>query len=431
MLVLVLALLVFAVALALGVGRAVKVELEVASAARDDVLLQALLDTAIARAMAELRADAIAGDDLGAAWRDAEAEFRGVAGEGGRWWLLLAEPDPGDGREVRWGVRDEASRLDVNFATREELSWIPGITDQAVDGLLDWRDEDDDPREFGAESAQYSALTPAYLAKNSLFESLEELLRVQGIDEAILWGEDRNRNGVLDPGEDDGDRSFPPDDADGFLDRGIAEYLTVFAREANVTWAGEARLDFNAAQPEELRDRLEAAGMEQGAIDTIVQIKETVPQLGSIGQLVNAESLDEAALAIAFDELTTNAAEVLPGRLNVNTAPRELLLALPGLEPEEVDAIVTARLDRTADLSSPAWLLRALPREKVEAVLDRVTTRSDTFTIHAVALLDDGRRFKRIECLVDRRAVPMRVLFVRDLTALGFPFTGERAGGAP
>lgn len=429
-LVLVLMLLVFVVGLALTLGREVRVELAVAQEQADAVRLRALADSAIDRAMAELRIDTTPGDTLRETWRDDETAFKAIARDGGRVWWLLVEPDPGDGREVRYGFRDENSKLDINFATREQLLALPMITEEAVDAILDWRDEDDDPEPLGAESAYYSTLDPPYTAKNAPFESLEELLRVRGIDEIMLYGEDRNRNGILDPGEDDGDRSFPPDDADGVLDRGLIDYLTVYSRTPNVRSDGEPRLVWNDASREDLERRLVEAGLADPALDRLLLVKSIGVEVQSLAQLVGFPEVDEDAARIILEEIAVTDAELIPGLINVNTAAREIIAGLPGLEPSDVDAILQARQEAD-DLSSPAWLMRVLSREKFQAIVDRVTTRSDQFTVHVVVQLDGTPRFRRVEALIDRSVPPVRVLLRRDMTALGFPFPGERGGNFP
>lgn len=423
-------LLVFVVALALALGREVRVELSVAQQQADAVRLRALADSAIDRAMAELRIDTTPGDTLRETWRDDEATFKAIARDGGRVWWLITEPDPGDGREVRYGFRDEASKLDINLATREQLLALPMITEEAVDAILDWRDDDDEPEPLGAESAYYGALDPAYTAKNAPFESLDELLRVRGVDELMLYGEDRNRNGLLDPGEDDGDNSYPPDDADGVLDRGLIDYLTVFSRTPNVRSDGEPRLLWNDVDADELESRLTEAGLAEPALARLVLLKRTGMQVQSLAQLVGFPEVDEEAARIILEEVAVTDAELIPGLINVNTAAREIIAGLEGLEPTDVDAILQGRQEAD-DLSSPAWLMRVLEREKFQAIVDRVTTRSEQFTVHVVVQLDGTSRFKRVEALIDRAVPPVRVLLRRDVTALGFPFPGERGEGLP
>src|SRR5439155_624952 len=59
-----------------------------------------------------------------------------------------------------------------------------------VDSILDWRDADNLRRTHGAESEFYLKRRPPYRAKNGLFDSHEELLRVRGVTPALYYGSD-------------------------------------------------------------------------------------------------------------------------------------------------------------------------------------------------------------------------------------------------
>ncbi|MBL4850178.1 MAG: general secretion pathway protein GspK [Planctomycetes bacterium] len=430
-LILVLILLVAVTALALTLAQEARVELAVATQRVDALRLRGLLDSGIELAMAEVRADEEDGDSLSAPWRDDPAKFQELQLDGGRIWLLLSEPDPGDGREVRYGVRDESSKLDINIASADQLLALPGITQEAVDGIVDWRDSDDEVSDQGAEAGYYSTLDPPYTAKNGPIESLDELLRIRGIDAYMLYGEDRNRNGVLDPGEDDGDGSFPPDDADGYLDRGLIDYLTVFSRELNRNKNSQARLVWSQAQLGEIRDRLTAAGASGPFVQRVQLVKAQAGQASTLAEIVfRVGQSSRNDLAALLDEITVVEGDVIPGRINVNTCPRQLLSGL-GLEEGQIDAILERRLQPDQDLSSPAWLSEVLEFAAFAQIVDQVTTRSDQFTIQVVALLDDRPRFMRAEVLIDRSFVPVRILLRRDLTALGFPIPEARGEELP
>lgn len=414
--------------IALTLAREARVEIQVAARTVDDVRTRALADSCIDRVMAVLKTDDTVADTLQDFWRYEETLWRNTPLGAGHCWVVFGEEDPGDAKELRYGVRDEASKLNVNTATADQLLQIPGMTQEIAEAIVDWRDTDDEPQANGAESDYYNALEPGYTAKNGPIESLEELLRVRGIDESILYGEDRNRNGQLDPCEDDGDRSYPPDNADGTLNRGLADYLTVYSMDMNWTKDGRARLNAASAQPQEIRDRLEANGMSTaagGQVFQYLQLKRA--PLQSVAELLQIPNLDEASFAIAVDELTMSADPQLPGRINVNTAARAVLAGLPGLTSDDVSAIMARRSDAAEDLASPAWLLRVISRQKLGPILDLVTTRSYQFTVHAAVSLDDRpEMIRRIEAVVDRSYAPMRVLWRRDITFLGFPIAGER-----
>ena len=59
----------------------------------------------------------------------------------------------------------------------------------------------------------------------------------------VLYGEDANLNGILDPNENDGDVLPPTDNADGLLQPGLLEYVTIYSQEPTnymITNAGVA-----------------------------------------------------------------------------------------------------------------------------------------------------------------------------------------------
>ena len=61
-----------------------------------------------------------------------------------------------------------------------------GLSADLLDALADWVDENDEPRPGGAETPYYTALKPAYAAKNARLETLEELRLVKGFTSAAF-----------------------------------------------------------------------------------------------------------------------------------------------------------------------------------------------------------------------------------------------------
>ena len=196
------------------------------------------------------------------------AESTDPAGTG--YFTVVAPAEGGasgaGGRAVRFGLVEETSKIDLNGlstlelepdAERELLMGLPNMTEDTADAILDFIDDDEEVRPFGAESAFYQGLAPPYAAANGPLESLDELLLVAGVTPALLYGEDANRNGLLDPAEDDGPATPPLDNADGLLDTGWAEYLTVHGGEPNVAADGGDRINLNEGVLTELFDQLE------------------------------------------------------------------------------------------------------------------------------------------------------------------------------
>ncbi len=167
---------------------------------------------------------------------------------------------------VRFGLSDESAKINLNTLlklgldetqTRTMLMSLPDMTEDIADAILDWLDEDDTPREFGVESEYYEGLTPSFKAANGNFKSLDELLQVAGVTPDLLYGEDANRNGLLDPNEDDADISPPFDNKDGALQLGWMSYLTIDSKESNLRLDGTKRINVNDGLLTELYDKLE------------------------------------------------------------------------------------------------------------------------------------------------------------------------------
>ena len=170
------------------------------------------------------------------------------------------------GNAIRYGLMDESAKLNLNLLLQMKLEDdqihtllmnIPGMTVDTADAILDWIDTDDTKRPYGAESATYEGMTPPYKAKNGALESLDELLMVKGVTPALLYGEDANRNGLLDPNENDGDSSPPVDNKNGVLDHGWVAYLTAHGRESNLRADGREKIHLNIGLLTDLYDALE------------------------------------------------------------------------------------------------------------------------------------------------------------------------------
>jgi general secretion pathway protein K len=95
-----------------------------------------------------------------------------------------------------YDITDEEARLNVNVTQPERLGRLLtslGIQrnerDAIMDSIQDWRDPNEDHRLNGAESDDYYLKLPVpYRARNANFESVQELLQVKGVTEALFRG---------------------------------------------------------------------------------------------------------------------------------------------------------------------------------------------------------------------------------------------------
>jgi general secretion pathway protein K len=117
---------------------------------------------------------------------------------------LQTVPDPIDlgvvtgtlgGGTYQVDIQDESGKINLNIASEQQLRGLVealGISkeegDIIVDSILDWRDADKMHHLNGAEDDYYQTLIPPYNAKDSRFDTIEELLLVRGVTPAFFYG---------------------------------------------------------------------------------------------------------------------------------------------------------------------------------------------------------------------------------------------------
>ncbi|MCI0535924.1 MAG: helix-hairpin-helix domain-containing protein [Verrucomicrobiales bacterium] len=391
---------------------------------------------------------------------DSPQEFRDVPLGRGE-FSVFRQGRRTEGGNVIYGLADEESRININQASAEELGKLYGITPDVVAALVDYRDEDNAVTQGGAEMEYYVSLQPPYLPRNDRFQTLRELLMVRGVARELLFGEDANQNGLLDPEEDDGTESSPPDNHDGILDAGWSGDLTSYSSVLNRSAAGQDRVNVQLADEssltqvhgissdlakaiiayrgqnklESLADLLEVRAMSQpmqprpptpnstpgaasgpagpaGQPPPLAQPANTpAPQPQPTGPpLISEELLMDIA-----DDLTTLPGSDQPGAINVNTASPAVLACLPGISPELAQAIVSYR-QSAGYLPNVAWLLKVpgMNRQILKRILPKLSARSETFRILSEGKVKSTGARKRIEVVVHLGAVDIDTLSYRE-----------------
>jgi len=351
-----------------------------------------------------------------------EAAWEGVPVGNGFFWVL--RPNRSDEGGYDFGLVDEASKVNLNSASSEILLKLPGMTSELAAAMIDWRDEGDEVSPGGAENEYYLLLSDPYYCKNAPFESVEELVLVRGASRDLLFGEDTNRNGALDPNENDGGESEPPDNRDGRLDPGFYSDVTVYSSEPNVSADGKERVNVNRAGAPDLAELLRKAVPGDRFFAVMDRVRGGRPFRNVLDFYFKTGLKIEEFKQIA-DRLTTSRQERSVGLLNINTTPRRVLLYLPGLDESDVDAILSKRSAAGVNLDNLAWVAEALPREKAVAIGEYITTRSYQFSADIVALSGDGRAWKRYRAVIDATEETPRVVAWQDLTHLGWPLAPE------
>jgi DNA uptake protein ComE-like DNA-binding protein len=357
---------------------------------------------------------------------DAPEQFRDVEfGRGHFRVVRRARADEGGG--LKYGVSDEESRLNLNTATAEELARLDGFTAQLAAAVIAWRGGGDDTaRALAAANADYYAsLEPPYQARNGPFQTVREMLMVRGVEPTLLLGNDPQQNGLIGDADGDAASAFGGDGQAGPVNQGWAGLLTVCSAPRNVNAAGQVRVNLQTADETALTG---VRGITPAIARAIVQHRGQ-NRFQSIADLLDLPAspnqagapaggrpgppnappdnpsgpkvIDEDLLMDIADDLTTDEHAEQPGLVNVNTAGRDVLACLPGVNRELAQAIISYR--QSAEFfPNIAWLLRVpgLSRETFKQLAPRVCARSDTFRILAEGKIQSTGARQRLEVIV-------------------------------
>ena len=377
---------------------------------------------------------------------------------------------------------------EIPGSARESLIRLTGITPEAADSLLDWIDADDIPREFGAETEHYQRHSEPYRPRNGMPETIEELLFVQGIDRQSLWGRDTNRNFRIDENEGAADpldefdilnETAPRDDfASGFddlqpasisdLPSGWSSLISIHSAERNVDPFGRQRINLNHSDLARLHESLLAIVPEEVA-NFVVLMRQYGPasvaaattsadsvaieiqrgasySINAIGDLidqsvtVNSNSVPmhvgspltlesetgRQALRRLLSHTSLTDTPLIHGRININAAPRPVLLAIPGITESAIDRLIARRDSLDVDArKSTVWLLEEgiLAVEEYRTVQPWLTTGGDVYRCQAIAFRPLGGPVRRVELIVGPTGSGTQRLFRRSLTDLGGGFS--------
>ena len=340
----------------------------------------------------------------------------------GYFWVLRSNLE--DEREFDYGLTDEAGKINLNSASEEMLLRLPDMTVELAASIIDWRDEDSEISPGGAEDEYYLLLSQPYNCKNSPLETIDEILLIKGASEEILYGEDTNLNSILDDNENDGDLRDPDDNRNGRLDSGFYDYVTVYSVETNLDAEGNQRININDAESRaDLQNEIQEIVKEERALE-IMNLIPTRPSFANVLDFYFTTGLKTEEFSQIVDRLTTSDEETLPGLVNVNTAPKAVLLCLPGLQESDVEALLSRR-NSDQGLDSIAWVAEVLEQEKAIAVGSYITTRSFQYSADIVSVAGNGRAYKRCKTVFDMSQDTPKIVYFKSMTHFGWPLNQQ------
>lgn len=328
-------------------------------------------------------------------------------------WLLGRDPDQRPTEDPVFGLVDEASKLNLNTATRGMLEALPGMTPELAEAIVAWRSRN----QSGAGDSTYGRLDPPRVNKGGPFESVDELRLVYGATLDVLLGEDANRNGALDDNENDANQSAPHDNGDGLIQPGILEYVTVYSREPNTRADGRRRVNITTAQARQQFLQQRFGGQRGAQIATAIGPGE----IRSVAEFMVASRLSSEEFAQIRGEISASNGNTVQGLVNVNTASETVLACIPGIGPDNAAAIVAYRLANPDATRGPfTWLPQVLSRNSITRAGPYITDRSYQFTADVVAVGHAGRGYCRTRAVFDMTRPTPRIVYHQDLTPYGW-----------
>jgi type II secretory pathway component PulK len=371
-------------------------------------------------------------------WQDNPNAFRDqlVCDDGAsKWYFSVYSFTDADPSGIRYGLDDEGSKLNVNQATEAMLEALPNLTAPVAESIMDFVDADDTARSQGAEQADYDQMGLPIRVPNRALSCVDEVLHVRGFSPQLFYGEDANFNGHLDSNEDDGDTTWPPDNQDGKLDLGLRQYLTAVSYDLNLDNDGKPRLNLNDTNtdltglqvPESVKIYLTALWRNQQSLTNIADLLEATGKFrDEQGADVSLQSgVGKAELAGLLDRCTATNQSRLPGLVNLNTAPSQVLATLPGLDQSLAESIVSARVSLSSESRrTPAWLYEEglVNADQFKKIAPYLTTRSYQFQFHVLAYPSPAGPYRVLEVIIDTAVQPPAILSLRDLTRFKLPF---------
>jgi hypothetical protein len=272
----------------------------------------------------------------------------------------------------------------------------------------------------------------------------------------------------------------------GLVERGWSAYLTLYSAEKNVDSEGYPRIYLNGDDLQALYDELMQVFSEEwvkfilayrlyGPADgnsggggtvsaealeldltqepqhALTQVIELIgarvsiqPQGGRGGdqnspQLVESPFANDPLLMATYlptlmDYCTVLEAPTIPARLNINEAPRELLLGIPGITEEIVDEIVSRRglVDASEDLGRQheTWILNEaiVTLDEMKQLMPFICAGGDVYRTQIVGYFQGGGPSARVELIFDATGDAPAVLFWRDISHLGRGYSLETLG---
>lgn len=209
------------------------------------------------------------------------------------------------------------------------------------------------------------------------------------------------------------------------LGRSLADFVVLFrqfgaGRGGRRISAAQLSIDFSLPPRFQFQSELDLIGA------TVTLDGRNGGRQSVASPLPNDRAAWAGQLESVMDQLTVDPQTVIEGRINIEQAPREVLMAIPGMDALIADQILSIRYALTADRMPwihPVWLLEKgiLDLPTMKKLLPHVTVGGNVLQANLLAFDRQRGIYLRKIVAIDATSPEAGKLFTKDLRNLPLP----------
>lgn len=194
---------------------------------------------------------------------------------------------------------------------------------------------------------------------------------------------------------------------------------------------------WNAAAFDSLNiDMTQSAGGRVGQVLELIDANFTATVNGQdvtyMSPLTSSPAQMALYLPMLMDKVTSVDATMLPGRININEAPREILGGLPGMTSDILEKLIEARSSssETENRKYETWpmLEGIITLQQMKTIAPLITGGGDVMRIQSVGYFEQSAGFARTEAVIDGSGQLPVIVMYRKLDHMGRGFAQSTLG---
>jgi type II secretory pathway component PulK len=270
-------------------------------------------------------------------------------------------------------IVDACSLINVNTASAAIIATLP-LTQEQADSLTDWRSGGEVAAVDGAKDSFYNSLPNPYNAKLGRLDSVDELLQVQYFTRDTIYDNPTTTtNTQLTTGTNG--PQLP-----------LVDLICVDSVSAPPSGGGKVAVNTVGGNTQQLAQNLQRLGLPLPLTTLIVQRR----PFTSYGALMRLPGVTTQVAQVMLNSLSVSAATSAEGKLDLNTVTAPVLDAIPDMQADVVNAIITRQSTPFTGLGD-LMTVPGITVAEAATFIDQMTVSSETFLIRSIGAIGNSR----------------------------------------